>query len=355
MQVDPAAAPTGTLYYLVTGEQAYETVALYRKHLTQAELYAGLEGCGDTLAACPAELLTTGIERDELYGDHTRLFMSIQVLAPTEELCRQMMDLIKSEATALVSTLQAQTGAFTCSLVYERLAVLRQPTLLESQRNNHTKLTALQTELDTARGKLNSAQQAYLGITAKARTASVPRVSVKWAVLGFGAGLLLPALWFALRYVLEQRVQSKQDLMLRYALPIFGGLDTPARKKWSKVDRWLISLLRDAADPPTLAQRQVALALARGGYRRVYLAQSDLTDAERASLDGLRKQLEEKGVALTEGACPPRDGDTLEQMAAADAVLPVVKIGGSRHATVYRTLELAQQLDRPVAGILLLQ
>ena len=357
MQIDAAAAPTGTLYFLVSGEQAYETVALYRKYLTRAEMYAKLEGCGDTLTACPAELLTTAIERDELYGDTTRLFMTVQVLAPTEALCRQMMDLIKTEAETLVPAIQAQTGTFTCSLAYERQAVLRQPALLESQRSNHAKLTALQTELDTAAGKLNSAQQAYLGLTDKAvtRTVSVPRLSAKWAVLGFAAGLLLPALWYALRYVLEKRVQSKQDLAIRYGLPIFGGLESPARKKASKVDRRLIALLRDAADPPSVAERQVALALAGSGCGRVYLALSDLTASEQACLGGLRRQLEEKGVALTEGTCPPQDGDTLEQMATADAVLPVVKIGVSRHPSVYRTLELAQQLDRPGAGILLLQ
>ena len=358
MHIDADAVPTWNLSYMIAGENSYATASLYRKHLNSQNLYEGLTGQleqkdDEYLSAYLAELVTFSLDYEDSDAPSEKVFLDIKVVAPTQELCKQVTDLLRESMNTLSDEVTAATGAHTSQLVYDHYAVRLTESVRTFQQNSWRALGNALKDLEEAEGKLTAAEKEYLNQLTNeenAAPAAPPSVSKKMLVLGFLLGGILMAAWYALRYVFCGLVLSESDVALRYGVPVFGSVEES--KKRFFIDRLLLKWLQDKSTKVHLLQRQVALVAKAADARAVYAIGSE-GDAER--LPDLAQELQALDIALQMGDSPMASDAGMVAMAAADAVLLVKQVGVATHKDIVRELAMAEQLGQTVLGVVLLK
>lgn len=358
MKIDADAVPTWNLSYIIAGEDSYAVASLYRKHLSSQNLYEGLTGQmeqedDEYLSAYLAELVSFSLDYESNDAPSEKVFLDIKVVAPTQELCGQVTDLMRESMNSLLDEVTASTGTHISKLVYDHYAVRLTESVRTFQQNSLRAQDNALKDLEEAEGQLTAAEKEYLNQLTNgenAAPAAPPSVSKKFIVLGFLLGGVLMVAWYALRYIFCGRVMSESDVALRYGVHVFGSLASD--KKRFFIDRWLLNWLQDKSAQPSLMQRQIALVAKAAESRAVYaIGGEGVAD----HLPDLAKELQTLDISLQTGDGPLASDEGVAGMAAADAVLLVKQTGVSTHKEIVRELALAEQLGQKVLGVVLLK
>ena len=128
MHIDPAAAPTRQMRLLVTGENALAAARLYREFVMAQALYRDVAEDG-AQAAYMAELVTATVENEMVQAPSRQAFLSVQVVAPTEEICARLSAVVHRLAQEEQTAVAEAVGAHTARWVVDRYAVARDETL----------------------------------------------------------------------------------------------------------------------------------------------------------------------------------------------------------------------------------
>lgn len=339
MHIDPAAAPTRQMRLLVTGENALSAARLYRDFMTAQAAYRDVAEEG-AQAAYMAELVTVTVENETMQQPSQQTFLSVQVIAPTEEVCGRLSAVVYRLVEEVQTTVSEAVGAHTAKWVIDRSIVTRDETLAARQQMSFEEQTRLGEQSAAARQALTAQEErAYLrqleGIS-DADTASPPAVSRKawlWGfLLGGGVGLLI----LSLSYLFCGRVLSAADVASRHKIAVVGVLGKGR-------------FLQDAAEDSALVWRRLAVSAKRQGVTRLFVS------AESEDWDTLAARLAEYGIALSVGASPATDSGAAETLAACDGCVLALRWGETRHPRVAQEIALARQWEIPILGALLLQ
>ncbi len=351
MRVDFMAAHTHRMSYLVTGDNAFATATLYSKSLTSRDLYAGLEEQDEeVLPSYLAELLAITLTYETVDSSVQSVFLDVEIVAPTKELCDRLSALVRETVSDLVIPVTKATGKHTGSWVFDRHAVTVSEAVRTRQLDSLKQQKQLQTDLAAAEGALTAAERAYLNRLEKQEEEPAPGVApakpslnLKKSLLGFLIGFALLAMWYALRYLFCGRVLSENDVVARHVVAVPGTLE--GEKKRCFVDRWLCRLLQDKGADPHLLACQLVLCAEKDGITSVYVA-GDLPAA-------IAQKLDENNIEVMTGDNPADSGVGMNRLSTADSLLLVAHSGVTRHADLTRALKVAKTLDRPVLGIII--
>ena len=348
MHIDFMAVHTHRLSYLVTGEQAYAAATLYSKSLASRDLYAGLgEQDEDVLPAYLAELLTVKLTYEPEISPVQCVFLDVEIVAPTKELCEQLSNLARETVSGLVAPVTKAAGEHGGSWVFDRYTVTGSETVRTRQVDSLKQQKQLQTDLSTAEGELTAADRAYLNRLEKQEeepdsgvAPAKPDLNVKMTVLGFLVGFVLMAMWYALRYLFCGRVLSENDFATRHNVTVYGTL--PGEKKRCFVDRLLCKWLQDKESDPFYVACQVALSVEAVALTSVYLMGDMHPD--------IAHELESRNINVIKGGNPADSGKDLNGLSYEDCMVIGVRCGVTRHADIARAIKVAKTLDCPVLG-----
>ena len=168
MSITPDAVPTVNLSYLIAGERCYAAAALYQRYLAAEDLYADLSGqfadAPEGLPAYLAELVTTSLEElpEAAQQSADYVLLDIRVVAPTEELCSRIAQVVRERMTGLAATVRKAAGEFTVSVAYDQYAVLRVNAIRDQQQASLKSQNTLKTSLEEAEAELSAAERAYV-------------------------------------------------------------------------------------------------------------------------------------------------------------------------------------------------
>ncbi len=361
MQLDPAAVPTRTLSYLITGARSYVTATLYQTHLGDLNPYAAIadDAAPTATAAQIRELVDIKVTYDEhnaTPADHAML--TVDIVAPTDTLQAAITDAVKARLTALKATVSTSLGAHTLTAVADTSYIAADPALKTAQQNSLNTCNTLRTNLKNAKDALTGTEKAYVEqMTAldkedDAAAPTPPSVSKKWLVLGFAAGLILMLGIHGLGYVFSQTVKSREDFAERYGLYIFGCLGSEGGKT-RPTERLIRRLFfKKATATAPLIARQLALAARATAEHPTLALTGSALDAARVT--SLAEALEQQGVTLRILPHPADNIDALNALPAVDAVVLAETVGASTYGDIYQALDICERLDRPVLGAIIL-
>lgn len=346
MQIDPGAVPTRWMRLLVTGEGCWTAACLYRDYVESEHLYREIAQEG-TSAAYVAELVTVAVETEPAQRAPRQVFLSVQVLAPSEETCNRLSSVVHRTVEEVYAAVTEAVGEHTAVWALDRYTVMRDETVATHQQAALQQQSQLQEEYTAARQALTSAEEEYLlrlqGTDSTAVPPAPPSISrVAWLwgfLLGGGVGLG----WLALRYLFCGRVLSAADLLSRHGVAVTGVLGGERRP---------FSRLRDTAEDAALVWQRLAVAAQVQGVTRLYVS---VSEAQKDRLDGLSQALIACGIALSLGDNPAADGESAKALAACDGFATAPTCGHTPHRVVAEELSLARQWRIPVVGVLLLQ
>lgn len=348
MQIDPGKIPTRTLSYLVTGARGFVTASMYQTHLNDLSVYQNVtEGiASDTDSSHVMELVTVTVQYDsgaDAVADHA--LVNIKIIAPTEELCSTLAVQLKQQMQVLKATVTEALGAHGLTLAADTAQLNADSTLKTTQQNNLNNCNTLRNNLKSATDALTDKEKTYVKQMTDLNKddASVaptpPSVSKKMAALGIAAGLVLMVGVYALGYVFNRKVKSREDFTERYGLFVFGNVAD---------DKEI-----------TLTARQLTLsARAAVGDKpqpRVLVIGGALTDEDAPLFAPLKEAVTKNGIALDALPCALTDAAAFEQLADADAVVLAETVGASDYGDIYREIEMCERLERPILGAFILQ
>ena len=340
MHIDPAAAPTRQMRLLVTGDNALAAARLYREFVTAQALYRDVAEDG-AQAAYMAELVTATVENEMVQAPSRQTFLSVQVVAPTEEICARLSAVVHRLAQEEQTAVAEAVGAHTARWVVDRYAVARDETLAARQQASFEEQTRLGEQDATARQGLTAQEErAYLrqleGVSDE-ETPTPPAVSHRAWLWGFllGGGIGLAAL--SVGYLFCGRVLSAADVTSRHKVAVVGVLGKSRP-------------LQDTAEDSVLVWRRLAETARRQGVTRLFVS----AESEEGWGD-LCAALADCGITLSVGASPAIDGGGAQTLAACDGCVLALRWGVARHRRVAQEIALARQWGIPLLGVLLLQ
>ena len=345
MRIDPGATPTRRMRLLVTGEGCWTAACLYRELVVSESLYRDLADSATT-AADWAELVTASVESESTQQTARQVFLTLQVLAPTEEQCGRLSAAVRQAVDDGFAAVAATAGAHGHTWAFDRYAVLRDETVATRQQASLEAQTTLQEKHAAAQRALTVAEREYIkrlmGQTADTDQITPPtihRLAWLWGfLLGLGVGVAL----LAVGYLFCGRVLSAADATDRHGVAVIGVLGSGKRR---------FSFLRDPTEDGSLVWQRLTVSAARRGVTRVYLS---VTEGE-SHLDGWVPPPEERGLSVAVGASPATDGEAARKFSTCDGLVMVCRRGQTTHRDVAAQMALARQWDVPVVGLLLWQ
>lgn len=347
MQIDPGAIPTRTLSYLVTSTRGFVTASIYQTHLNDLAMYQSLaeQVAPSNDASHIMELVTVTVQYDsgaDAIADHAMI--NVKIIAPTEEICSAIAEQVKQQMQTLKASVTDALGTHGLTLAADTTQLNADNTLKTTQQNNLNNCNTLRNNLKSATDALTDKEKAYIKQMNKldeentSAAPNPPSVSKKMAVLGIAAGLVLMVGMYALGYVFNRKVKSREDFTERYGLFVFASVADNAET--------------------SLAERQLTLsARAAVGEKadiRVLVIGGALADKDAALFAPLKTATAENGILLDTLPCALSDAAAFEQLAMADAVVLAETVGVSSYGDVYREIEMCERLERPILGAFIL-
>lgn len=348
MQIDPGKIPTRTLSYLVTGARGFVTASMYQTHLNDLSVYQSVaeEISSDADPSHVMELVTVTVQYDSganTVADHA--MVNVKIIAPTEELCNAIATQVKQQMQTLKTTVTASLGAHGLTLAAETAQLNADNALKTTQQNNLNNCNTLRNNLKSATDALTGKEKTYvkqmtdLNKDGASAAPTPPSVSKKMVVLGVAAGLALMVGLYALGYVFNRKVKSREDFTERYGLFVFGSI--AEGKETALAERQLTLSARAA-----VGNKEPLRMLVIGGA---------LADKDAALFAPLKEALAKNGIALDALPCALTDPAAFEQLADADAVVLAETVGASTYDDIYREIEMCERLQHPILGAFILQ
>ena len=345
MRIDPGAAPTRRMRLLITGEGCWTAACLYQEYVEAEHLYREV---AETEAQAPylAELVTVAVEVEPAETAPQRAFLTVVVIAPTEETCNRLSSVVHRAVEEGYAAVAQAVGDHLCTWAFDRYAVLQDETVATRQQTALEQQTHLQEAYAAAKRELTAAEEEYLlrlmgqTVGGTASSPTISRVAWLWGfLLGGGVGFV----WLMVGYLFCGRVLSAADAVSRHGVAVVGVLGDRRRP---------FARLRDAAEEPLLLWQRLAVAAQAKGVTRLYLS---VSAEEERRLTGLSQVLTAHGVSLSVGRSPAADAASAQTLSACDGAAVACLWGVTTHRAVARELALAKQWDIPVVGLLLLQ
>lgn len=344
MHIDPGAAPTRRMRLLVTGEGSWTAACLYREYVESETPYRELAQ-ETAQAAYLTELVTVEVESEPTQQTPQRVFLTVQVLAPSEELCNRLSSVVRQTVDRVFDTVTEAAGNHGHRWVFDRYAVLRDETVAARQQSSLEEQTALQEKYAAAHRALTAEEEDYIrrlmGLTDADTPAAPPTIHRLAWVWGFLLGGTVGLLWLSVRYLFCGRVLSAADAVSRHDVAVVGVLGGK-RQRFPR--------LQDAAEETGLVAQRLAVTAAAKGVTRLYLS---VPKGEERRIAELAEMLKQRGVAVAVGPSPCVDGGAAEAFAACDGLAVVALRGVTSHRAVAAELALATQWEIPALGLLL--
>lgn len=284
---------------------------------------------------------------DAGYTRFTNL-LTIRVLYSDENKAKLILSGILSNIDKLHGNIEAAIGAHTVSVVNQTVGSTVDMDLAQKQKDARQQLTDLQQSLSDKEDALKEFKEPVAPLSVKKE---VLKTGVKFAVIGAVLGVFAVAFWFAVLFVMSDRVYTAKDIRNRYGLNLLGTICSKEAQKENKLD----SLLRrlegrvscfDTEQTGSLLAANVENYA--GDSRKLLL--TGLVSIEQIDqvAELLKKNL--TGYELVAGGNMLQQAETLRKLPECDAVVLVEQSGVSAYTQMTQELEKINGVGKTVVG-----
>lgn len=192
----------------------------------------------------------------------------------------------------------------------DRYDYIEADNIVESAQNTQKDLAwRLQQDLDTQIAAFSAEQEAlYTSATREnekekeKEELEMPRLDIRYLVLGFCVGVILMCAWVGMRYIFSTRIHRMEELRELYGIRIFAILTLQGKRRFlERIDKWIDSLQKKNEMPMEV---QLPLALSsicnlckKKNIQNLILASTfQISDDEENIVEDILAKLKESGV-----------------------------------------------------------
>ncbi len=383
MKFDPARVPTLKLQYLIDShyEAVYPVVAARDSTGDILTSYAGkilngsvYEEIAEALTESTGEECEPSYMRELVSADGTGSILTLIVHGLSEEDCRAISAILQEAVRENTGELQAVYGDFDITLLQEAYYENVNPDLITEQRQKRDEYNGLRNTMNGLANNMTDPQKEYYyALLAEAKgeeeetgtlgKTEQPAVKVqlfhkKYILLGAAAGVFLACCYLACRYLLSARLRVKEDLEECFGISSLGTLPAaePKRKFLGVVDRWISSGFGDKDRQFSEEERirmicaGIRIGAKKSDMKSIYLTGVCGDEACEQVKALLCDKMKPDIASVRCGRSVTCDPESLEALAAADGVVLVERIGGSRYDELRKEVEICRQNQVEILG-----
>ena len=381
LQMDAANVPKMKLTFLINApslEESYSIERLYEDALNNGlqQWLAERENAEDINELV---MLTrgTGVSESDSF--------CVQVIHVTEKQCKELTDLVISYMEELKDNIAKQAGEHQLVLVNQSFAKVRDTAVMDQQKNILANVINYDSMIKNSIATFNAGEKAYYEFLSQVEleeeeveTAGegtilsekleeivpiTPSVSVKYVVLGMLLFAFIWVCWLFLKYVMNNKLRSGDDINAIYNVPQLGHIsaDGSKKKSFDFVDH-LILKLRDRNRRAVTREEEVGLAGAavkiaanKKGFDAVCCIGCGMKDSTLEVAEAMRKVLGEEGISLNVLNNVLYDQKALRQLQGVKGAFLLEKAGETLYDEIRRELELMNRQDIKVLGVVVVE
>ncbi len=385
MKFDPSRIPTLKLQYLIDNhyEAVYPVVASkdhtgdiltsYAGKILNASVY---EEMAEVLAESMEAECDASYVRELVSAEGAGNILIIVIHGLSEEDCRALSPIIQEAVRENTGELQEIYGDFDITLIQESYYENVSPELITEQRQKRDEYNGLISSMNGLANNMTDPQKEYYyALLAdsegeKEETETLPEAEQpaeniqvelfhkKYILLGAAAGVFLACCYLACRYLFSARLRVREDLEECFGIPSLGTLSAarPKRRFLNVVDRWISSCFEEKSrqfseeECIRMICAGVRIGAKKADMKSVYLTgvcSDEACEQMKALLCGKMKA---DIASVQYGKSVVCDPESLEAMAAADGVVFVERIGGSRYDDLRKEVEICRQNQVKIIG-----
>lgn len=385
MQLDPSNVPTMTIQYRIDTKYQVEYPIIEKKDYTDAIV-------GAYCSAVKTDITYNEMKKNmnseieipyikelvDATGDSGNLYITI--MAPTEEDCIAMGDVVKNAVSDTTSKLQSAYGEFNVQLIVDNCGSMANSILLNDQTTVVNNMNNIRSAIVNITSGMNDGQKSYYNAlldydsianpkevlnnneqeTGAKKTSADVQVSfvhAKMIVVGAVAGIFLIACWFALGYIVSNRIRTADDIEEVYGMRHLGTVEINTKKK--TIDKKIQEIFYGKNDFTYEEQMKMVCAGIRITAQKMGVKSLYITGSSKERLDnyyeeicaGLKNDIAnvESGVSII------YDPESLENMSKSEAVVLVEKLNSSLYKEIKKEMDICLNNKIEIIGVVTLQ
>ena len=400
MQVDALNVPTVNLLYNVSGckdisalisainvevvgESFCQTVAdqldweitpSYIAELISIESADAKDVSNDNVAAGGTEL--------ESGSEAAGRTIQIHIFSEDKESTEQIADLFEKTLEQYISDLQESLGAFSMQRISYAFRYDVDYSLLEEQHDCADEMNIMNSSMKTVSNDLTTSQQQYFSslinggktIAEQKKEAvekapvedaidnSIDIINIKYIVFGLIAGAALAVIYFAVKYILSDKLHDAEEIIDYHEIPLLGILsyDAGDSRRNSKIDNLICRLFTGKrnelsyADALKMISMRITNDISKSQVTNVHMISSAETPVSDAVMNDLLKKMPEN-VNCTIGKSVLCDPESLDNLVQADKVILIEEMERSCSRDIDCELSICRQYEVLVMGAVVLE
>lgn len=371
MQINAYDESRVTLQYrIITGDKqlSKDLLSAYDNYVTNGSLAQDMIDHGiDMDLQYLTELLyfEKDSDKDEEDSDSTvitdtpALTFEIRVIHKNQKSCEELAAVIPECLSDFEQKLQESTGSHELNLVDQSYAEVVDQGLWTYKIDRVNSVVSMQERVDSLKEKLSADQVALVEKNlqkadkkddAKKEVVKA-HISKKYAVLGFGIGIILAILYIVISYIWRGTINNEKDVTYLYGVQLMGTLKGKNKKN---------ALLRlgdklrgkkpvDFSVEEAIVCADVTGYCSRNQIQKLLLLSSEEV-TETAWIDTLVKKLREAGVEATVETDILSSAAAREKAAGYEVAVLIAQVRRSAYDTLEQELGFCQLQNIQIAG-----
>ena len=305
-----------------------------------------------------------GVEAEDIYVSEMFLFtgdiesdmITIQAVGRTADEAYAIMDAVRDRMLASKAAITGNVCGHELTLINEKKEHINYD---DERSKSDIKVKALQEQYESSYDLLNTKRAEAQATVAEAEKESAVaefNVSdvVKYAVIGFAAGIFLIMMWYAAFYIMGGTVKTEDDLSRRMKLRVLGRYIKPFGKG-GFIDR-KIARAEGVTEYNNTAEKVFKLAAANINAMtkdsdKVYivgtLSEEDIKEAHKGLAKSVKGNLQYGGNVLA-------SAKAIESLSDADKVVIVERLKVSHITDIEREINAVRNLGKEITGVVLI-
>lgn len=382
MQLDPSSVPTLEIHYNIDTKYQVEYPYIDKMDYTDSIINAYCDAV-ETNEALDSihNAMSTEIGREyvkELISTkNDSNMLDINIIAPTEDDCVAIGEVIKDVVKKTTSKLKNQYGDFEITLTMDTYGNVANSQLLNEQTTVVSNLNNIRNTIVNMTTGMREEQKSYLnalldleavqnGVVTDTAIDNLDEetriemtinfIQAKMIIIGGGVGIFLVVCWMGCLYIFSARIRVVDDIEDVYGINNLGMLTI--KKKKNKIDKKITEIFTGKDDFTYEEQIRMVCAGIRissqkMGLKKIYITGSSKENLENCCME-IAKRLEECSLEVEYGMSVLYDPESLEKMFKSDGVVLIEKVDSSRYKDVKKEKDICVNNKIPIIGAVVL-
>lgn len=393
MQMDANEVPTLILHYFIDNfyEVEYPVMSAIDNTYDIAIALGRYASSGDVCAKICKKLKW---EKEIAYIQELITYkceghsLTITVVAPKEDNCREIGEIIKTELQSVASSLKDVYGDFDVKLAMEEYVVKASTDLVSQQITQLTNIYSGRNDFRTSITSFTEGQKAYYQAVINnyfdennsllddsmsndyevedeekiVENLSVQLFHVKFVFLGIIAGFVFCVAWICVQYITSGMLLSKEDIQEGCNLSVIGTIKKdPNAKKQNVIDCLIERIFRSKGlqfsqnEQLCMLATAIRIAVEKADMRSLFISSAANNEEMRQIENALVLLLCQQGVNVMTGTSVAYDPESLERMSACDGVVLVEGVGFSLFKDIMTEKQLCERGNVKIIGTVVVE